>query len=211
MLFRIRKIERNGRVALTAQISEKARPHVWEMSAEEFAQIGDWRKAIAEDYRRELRERAALAGPDVFEIVRDAISPAALWRNALAAASIIVLMVLVCVADSPKTHGASDAVIETPVTDFVKERSGGEDERLARFFDERASAHDAAAIPKAVIYARRRQENARGVERQSTAAARNLLARFTDDERRAACVRYADTVGRLPADLLRRLEEVFAP
>ncbi len=210
MLFRIRKIERNGRVALTAQISESARPHVWEMSADEFAQIGNWRKAIAEDYERELRERASLAGPDVFEIVRDALSPAAMWRNALAAASILVLMVLVCVADSPKTRGAS-AMSETPVTDFVKERSGGEDERLARFFDERAQLRDAAAIPKAILYARRKVESSRGVERQSTAAARNLLSQFTDDERRAACVRYADTVGRLPADLLRRLEEIFAP
>lgn len=214
MIFKIRKIEKNERVALIARISETARPHVWEMSREDFESLGNWRKAIREDYERALRERAALGGDDIFEIVKTALSPMAHVKTLVAAASLIALLFTVCVHESPNSRSPQKSQIipiEESVTDFVKERSGGEDGRLATFFEERAIARDAKAIPKAILYACRSSVNRIGEQRKATVAAKHLLSSFTDSERRRACVEFADTVGREPADLLRRLEEVFAP
>ena len=210
MMIRVEKIEGPGRVALIARISGRALPHVWEMSKSEFDQLKDWKRAIRDDYERELRERAALAGPDVFEIVKQSIAFGNVCRTTMAACLIVALALCVCAVDSPVGRGSTIVADDLPITDFVADRSGAEDARLAFFFNDRAIAHDSGAIPKAILYARRQVETKRGAERAATLAARDLLGAFTDAERRAACVQFASTVGWTPDALIKRMDEVFS-
>lgn len=210
MMIRVEKIEGPGRVALIARISGRALPHVLEMSKADFAQLKDWKQAIREDYERELRERAALAGPDVFEIVKESIAFGRVCRAGMAACVIIALALCVCAVDSPIGRGSTVVTFDKPVTDFIADRSGAEDARLAAFFTDRTIAHDLSAVPKAVLYARRQVETKRGAERAATVAARELLASFSAAERRGACVQFASTVGWTPDALLQRMDEVFS-